>query len=189
MDESAISFQTLETKRASNQWVKKGQPGPRKAKVYATRTKKMVLVFFTAKGVIYTNYVPKGKTVNTEYTKKALARFLKVFKAKRPIMSSQDWFLHCPSPYRRHGSGVSGGEGGQDASPSSLFAGPRPSRLLLLPKGEVRAGWPLNEPGDLPEELGGGRPDHPEGRLCRRLSAVDGACKKCVRIGGDYVEK
>jgi hypothetical protein len=54
----------------------------------------MVLVFFDAKGVICTNYVPKGKTVNAEYIKKALARCLKVFKAKRPIMSSQDWFLH-----------------------------------------------------------------------------------------------
>ncbi len=94
MDESVISFHTLETKRASKVWVKKGLPGPRKSKVHATRTKKMVLVFFDAKGVIYTNYVPKGETVNAKYIKKALARFLKVFKAKRPIMASQDWFLH-----------------------------------------------------------------------------------------------
>jgi hypothetical protein len=94
MDESAISCHTPETKRASKQWVKKGQPGPRKAKVHATRTKKMVLVFFNAKGVIYRNYVPKSKTLKAKYIKKALARFLKVFKAKRPIMSSQDWFLH-----------------------------------------------------------------------------------------------
>jgi histone-lysine N-methyltransferase SETMAR len=94
MDESAVSFHTPETKRASKEWVKKGLPGPRKAKVHATRNKKMVLVFFDAKGVIYTNYVPKGETVNAEYIKKALARFLKVFKSKRPIMASQDWFLH-----------------------------------------------------------------------------------------------
>jgi hypothetical protein len=94
MDESAVSFHTPETKRASKEWVKKGLPGPRKAKVHATRTKKMVLVFFDAKGVIYTNYVPKGETVNAEYIKKALARFLKIFQAKRPIMASQDWFLH-----------------------------------------------------------------------------------------------
>jgi histone-lysine N-methyltransferase SETMAR len=54
----------------------------------------MVLVFFDVKGIIYTNYIPKGETVNTKYIKKALARFLKVFKAKRTIMSYQDWFLH-----------------------------------------------------------------------------------------------
>ncbi len=94
MDESAVSFHTPETKRASKEWVKKGLPGPRKAKVHATRTNKMVLVFFDAKGVIYTNYIPKGETVNAEYIKKALARFPQVFKSKRPIMASQDWFLH-----------------------------------------------------------------------------------------------
>jgi hypothetical protein len=90
MDESAVSFHTPETKRASKQWVEKGQPGPRKAKVHATRTKKMVLVFFDMKGAIYMNYITKGETVNAEYIKKALARFLKVFKTKRSIMSPQD---------------------------------------------------------------------------------------------------
>jgi histone-lysine N-methyltransferase SETMAR len=54
----------------------------------------MVLVFFDAKGVIYTNYVPKGETVNALYIRNAVARFLKGFKEKRPIMSSQDWWLH-----------------------------------------------------------------------------------------------
>ncbi len=64
MDEFVISFHNPEMKRESKQWVKKDQPGPRKAKVHATRTKKMVLIFFDAKGVIYMNYVPKGETVN-----------------------------------------------------------------------------------------------------------------------------
>jgi hypothetical protein len=50
---------------------KRGQPGPREARVHATRTKKMVLIFFDEKGVIYMNYVPKGETVNPEYVKKS----------------------------------------------------------------------------------------------------------------------
>jgi hypothetical protein len=53
--------------------------------------KQMVLVFFDMKGIIYVNLVPKGKTVNTSYIRTALARSLKAFKAKRPIMSSQKW--------------------------------------------------------------------------------------------------
>jgi hypothetical protein len=61
MDESAVLFHTPETKKQTKQWVKKGQPGPIKARVHATRTKQMVLVFFDAKGVIYTNYVPEAK--------------------------------------------------------------------------------------------------------------------------------
>jgi hypothetical protein len=67
MDESAVSFHTPETKEQSKQWLKKGEPGPIKAKVQATRTKQMVLAFFDAKGLIYTNYVPKGTTVNVNY--------------------------------------------------------------------------------------------------------------------------
>jgi histone-lysine N-methyltransferase SETMAR len=43
---------------------------------------------------VYTKYIPKGKTVNAEYVKKAQARFPKVFREKRPIMLSQEWFLH-----------------------------------------------------------------------------------------------
>jgi hypothetical protein len=54
-------------KKQSMQWVKKGQPGPVNAHVHATRSKQMVLVFFNTKGMIYTNYIPKGKTVNAKY--------------------------------------------------------------------------------------------------------------------------
>jgi hypothetical protein len=92
-DESAISFHTPETKKQLMQWVKKGQPGPIKARVHARRSKKMVLMFFNANGVIYMNYILKGETVNAEYIKKSLARFLKIFRKKRPI-TSQEWFLH-----------------------------------------------------------------------------------------------
>jgi histone-lysine N-methyltransferase SETMAR len=94
MDKSAVSFHMPETKRQSKQWVKKGQPGPVKAKVHASRTKQMVLVFFDSKGVIYTNYVPRGSTVNTAYIKTALQRFVKVLKKKRPDMAAGDWYFH-----------------------------------------------------------------------------------------------
>jgi hypothetical protein len=70
--------------------VKKGQPGPKNARVHMTRTKKMI---FDTKGLIHMNYIPKGKTASAKYVNKALARFLKVFKENRLIMSSQDWFL------------------------------------------------------------------------------------------------
>jgi hypothetical protein len=63
MDELAASFHIKETKKQSMQWVKKCQPGPRKARVHATRTKNLVLIFFDAKSIIYTNYNPKSETV------------------------------------------------------------------------------------------------------------------------------
>ena len=60
MDETMISLHTPETKKQSKRWVPKGEPGPIKALVQASRTKHMMLAFFDAKGLIYTNVVPKG---------------------------------------------------------------------------------------------------------------------------------
>ncbi len=59
MDESAISFHNLDTKKQPMQWSKKSQPVPVKARVHTTRSMQMVLVFLDAKSIIYTNYFPK----------------------------------------------------------------------------------------------------------------------------------
>ena len=93
MDESAVSFHTPERTQQSKQWIKKGLPGPTKFKMSDSRTKQMVLVFFDTKGVIYTNYVPKGQTVNGEYIREALGKFVKIFKKKRPEMVEGEWFF------------------------------------------------------------------------------------------------
>jgi len=57
-DKSMVSDHMPETKRQSKRWVKKGEPGPLKAKVHASRVKHMVFDFFDAKGLICTNIVP-----------------------------------------------------------------------------------------------------------------------------------
>ena len=74
--------------------LKKGTPGPIKAKVSTTRTKQMVLVFFNSKGLIYTNYMPRGTTINTDYIVGALGRFMMIFRKKRLVMAQQEWFFH-----------------------------------------------------------------------------------------------
>ncbi len=94
MDESGVSMHTPTTKMQSEQWLKKGMPGPIKAKVAASRTKQMVLAFFDNKGVIYTNYVPRGATVNGDYIIKALKGFLKALRLKRPDLEPGEWMFH-----------------------------------------------------------------------------------------------
>jgi hypothetical protein len=69
--------------------LKKGKPGPIKAKVHEMREKQMVLAFFDAKGLIYTNYMPRGNTVNARYIVEALGSFLKILKKKRPVMTAE----------------------------------------------------------------------------------------------------
>ena len=75
MDESAVAFHTPETKKQSKQWVKKGAPGPIKCKTQASRVKQMVLAFHDNKGLIYTNMVPRGTTVNADTIVGALKQF------------------------------------------------------------------------------------------------------------------
>jgi hypothetical protein len=52
MDNSSETLHLFETEKQSMQRVKKGQPGPTKARVHTTRAKQMVLVFFVKKCVI-----------------------------------------------------------------------------------------------------------------------------------------
>jgi hypothetical protein len=68
----------------------KGTPGLIKAKVHSARNKQIVLAFFDSKGLIYMNFMPRGRTV-TAYIIEALTRFLRVLKEKRPTMTVRNW--------------------------------------------------------------------------------------------------
>jgi histone-lysine N-methyltransferase SETMAR len=94
MDELAVSFHMPESKQQSKQWLVKGSPSLIKAKVHATRKKQMVLAFFDSKGLIYTNFVPRGRTVNSAYIIEALTHFLKTLKVKRPTMTAGTWWFY-----------------------------------------------------------------------------------------------
>ena len=54
----------------------------------------MVIALFDSQGMVYTNYMPRGKTVNAAFILESLRRFLKTFKAKRPEIAAGEWFLH-----------------------------------------------------------------------------------------------
>jgi hypothetical protein len=58
-------------------------------------TKTMVLVFFNSQRMVYTNYVPRGDSVNGNFVAGALRTFLKHLKKKMPETVEGEWFLHC----------------------------------------------------------------------------------------------
>jgi len=72
----------------------KGHLGPIKARVHASCTKQMVLAFFVARGLICTNIVPRGTSINAAFIVKALASFMKFLKQKRPLMAAGDWWFY-----------------------------------------------------------------------------------------------
>ncbi len=50
------------------------------------------MCFFDIEGLINTNYVPSGKTVNTNKIVEALSWFLGIFKKKQLKMVAGEWF-------------------------------------------------------------------------------------------------
>jgi histone-lysine N-methyltransferase SETMAR len=149
-------------------------------------------VFFDSQGVIYNDYVPKGKTVNSEYIITALGRFLKTFKQKRQVMASQDWFLHWDNALA-HTATV--GQEFLAAKSIKTIAHPpyspdlAPADYFLFPsvKAEL-AGVSLNQDTFRTGWM----------RALRTIRKDDYAtafrrwlerCEKCIQIGGEYVEK
>ena len=94
MDETAVSYFTPETKNQSKQWVQRGQPGPIKGKVQASRIKQMVLAFFDNQGLIYSNIVPRGTGVNAQYIVGTLKQFFAHMRQKRPAMAQEGFIFH-----------------------------------------------------------------------------------------------
>ncbi len=192
MDESAVSFQTPETKQQSMQWLPKGQPGPVNAKVHATRTKQMVLAFFDSKGLIYTNYVPRGTTMNANYIKEDLGTFMKILRKKRPQMVAGDWLYCWDNAPDYTVAKVTDWLAARDIkliehlpySPALVLA----DYFLFSRSKRELAGLTLTQDTSKKEWEG------PSGVSWRRTSprrSGDGfsTTKKCVLIGGEYVDK
>jgi hypothetical protein len=52
------------------------------------------LAFFDNMGMVFTNHVPRGKTINANGIIKALHKFKKLFKEKWPEMCEGERFFH-----------------------------------------------------------------------------------------------
>jgi len=83
-----------ETKRQSSEWVGETSPRPKKLKFRRFRTKTMLINFFDSQGVVHKEFVPEGKTANTEFYKGVMHRLLKCIQRARPAaFCFRDFFL------------------------------------------------------------------------------------------------
>jgi hypothetical protein len=67
-----------------------GTADPLQALVHASKR----LAFFENMRMVFTNYVPRGETINANGLIKALHKSEKVFKEKWPEMCAGEWFFH-----------------------------------------------------------------------------------------------
>jgi len=59
----------VETKMQSSQWIGKGSPRPKIARMSLSMIKVTLVVFFDRKGIVHHEFVPRGQMVNSCITK------------------------------------------------------------------------------------------------------------------------
>ena len=67
MDETLIHHYTLESKQQSKQWTEAGCSAPKKTALVPSAGEVMASVFWDAEGILFIDYLEKGKTITGEY--------------------------------------------------------------------------------------------------------------------------
>lgn len=89
MDETWVHHYTPESKEQSKQWTAAGEPTPKKAKSILSANKVMASVFWDAKGIIFIDYLEKGKSITGEYYANLLQHLSDEIKKKRPHLAKK----------------------------------------------------------------------------------------------------
>ena len=89
MDETWIHHFTPESKRSSSEWTAAGEPCPERPKAQQSTGKVMASVFWDAHGIIFIDYLEKGKTINSDYLTALLDRLKAKIVKKRLHMAKK----------------------------------------------------------------------------------------------------
>jgi hypothetical protein len=104
MDETWIHHYTTESKQRSKQWTEAGCSAPKKTRSLTSAGKVIASVFWDVEGILFIDYLEKGKTLTGEYYSNLLTRLDEKIREKRPgkknISSGQ-----CTRPQRCFGDG------------------------------------------------------------------------------------
>ena len=92
-DETWMFEYDPETKRQSKEWHTSASPRPKKAKMSKSKIKSTLICFFDSQGIVHTEFVPQGQTVNQFYYREILERLRKRVARVRPSIAN-NWMLH-----------------------------------------------------------------------------------------------
>ncbi|XP_047129544.1 histone-lysine N-methyltransferase SETMAR-like [Hydra vulgaris] len=67
MDETWLHHHTPESNRQSAEWTARDEPTPKRGKTQQSAGKVMASVFLYTHGIIFIDYLEKGKTINSDY--------------------------------------------------------------------------------------------------------------------------
>lgn len=94
-DETWIYAYDPETTDQSSEYRAKGERRPKKSRQSRSKIKVMLTVFFDCRGVVHSEFLPPGQTVNKEYYLGVMRRLREGIRKKRPDLWQQNsWLLH-----------------------------------------------------------------------------------------------
>jgi len=94
MDETWIHHYTPESKQQSERWTEAGCSAPKKRRLVPSAGKFMASVFWDAEGILFIDYLEKGKTITGEYYSNLLTRLDEKILEKRPGLQKKNIIFH-----------------------------------------------------------------------------------------------
>ena len=102
MDETWLYHYGLETKQQSMEWRHKGSPCSKKFQAQKAAGKVLASIFWDKDGILLSDYLPKGQTINAEYYSSLLMQMKDILKEKcRGKFTKEVLFLHDNTPAHR----------------------------------------------------------------------------------------
>ena len=94
-DESWIFEYDPFTKQQSLEWKSPTSPRPKKARMFKSKVKVMLIAFFDVRGIVHKEFLPQGQTINQHIYKDILRRFMESVREKRQeLWDEKSWVLH-----------------------------------------------------------------------------------------------
>ena len=94
MDETWVNHYTLELRKGSKQWVESGKNARNRPKTQQSAGKVMASVFWDAHGVIFSDYLEKGRTITGAYYVALLDQLIEEIRKKRPHLKKKKIFFY-----------------------------------------------------------------------------------------------
>ena len=106
-DESWIFEYDPLTKRHSLEWKSALSPRPKKAMVFKSKTKVMLITFFDVHGIIHAEFLPQGETIYQHVYKNILRHLMRLVREKRrELWEARSWLLHHDNTPAHYALGI-----------------------------------------------------------------------------------
>jgi len=179
MDETWIHHYTPESKQQSKQWTEAGCSAPKKTRLIPSAGKVMALVFRDAEGILFIDYLGRGKTITGEYCSNLVCKKKNIFhQDNAPVHKS---VLAMGKLRDLHYELLEYTPSSPDLAPSDFFLFPK-LKLFL-------AGQRFSSNQKAIAAVEGYFADLTKNHYRDGIMALEHCWNKYISLKGDYVEK